>query len=221
MAAIPKEKINRINELLSKFGFEKTIKSSVAAMFNRPFEGQNHFIQLMRLNSSDLEKYDLTFGVQFVEIYGTQVGYFNVSLSPYDFKDILQKEFGDVKWNYISDDKILYGVIERCTGILLNEFGTVEKIFGVYDSGKYPDYFYNREMGQLNFGLLNALHGRYERTVELLSKFISAFDPKTELANHDILRLQTARLLIDSINQKKYEGIRKQIDDYVEELNKL
>jgi hypothetical protein len=56
---------------------------------------------------------------------------------------------------------------------LEKDFGTIQKCLETYESYKYPDYAFNRKVGWMEFGFLNAIYGKKERAVELLEKFVN------------------------------------------------
>ena len=94
------------------------------------------------------------------------------------FENSEQKQFFKENSNFDEsetfDKEKIFQFIQIKVNFLEKDFGTIQKCLETYDNDKYPDYTFNREMGWMYFGFLNAIYGDKKRAIELLEKFIDS-----------------------------------------------
>ena len=91
-----------------------------------------------------------------------------------DTKEIYDKIEGRFNLDRIKDLEFMDAICFLGAKYLTQDFGTIQKCLETYETDKYLDYTYNREMGWMYFGFLNAIYGSEARAVELLEKFIDS-----------------------------------------------
>ena len=99
-----------------------------------------------------------------------------------------------------------------------------KKCLETYESYKYPDYTFNRKIGWLHFGFLNAIYGDKKRAVELLEKFVNTdfsyeYMGEKRHSKCDVIRQKYIKLALENIeNKNKILELIKQINVELDEI---
>ncbi len=144
------------------------------------------------------------------------------------FENSEQKQFFKENSNFDEsetfDKEKIFQFIQIKVNFLEKDFGTIQKCLETYESDKYPDYTFNREIGWMYFGLLNAIYGDKKRAVELLKKFVNTdfsyeYMGEKRHSKCDIIRQKYAKLALENIdNKNKILELIKQMNVELDEI---
>lgn len=135
------------------------------------------------------------------------------------------KENSDFDEAETFDKDKVFQFIQIKVNFLEKNFGTLQKCLETYDSNKYPDYAFNRKVGWMKFGFLNAIYGKKERAIELLEKFGNTdfsyeYMGEKRHSKCDVIRQKYTKLALKNIEDKeKILELIKEMNLELDEVN--